>query len=50
MRSRRKNPEDFSALWGLRVLPDKQVVPSGHCLQRSRESIYNGEKTRKQEI
>ena len=29
-----KNPEDFSALWGLRVLPDKQVVPSGHCLQR----------------
>ena len=45
-----KNPEDFSALWGLRVLPDKQVVLSGHCLQRSRESIYNGEKTRKQEI
>ena len=32
MRRRGKIQRMFSALWGLRVLPDKQVVLSGHCL------------------
>ena len=46
MRSRGKIRRMFSALWGLRVLPDKQVVPSGHCLRGDLRNPLMAEKKR----